>query len=185
MGPDAAPAGRGTGSRYRFALAALAVAILPGIAAAADLVSWRGADKPPLRLDNLDRVPIGLDDFAGRPVIVHFFATWCPPCVEEMAALTRLDARTPPETLGILVVDVAEVPVRVRRFFAENPVGFPVLLDQDRAVTRAWEVVSLPTSFVLDARHRPVLHAEGDVDWDAPAVDAALRELIETTATGG
>lgn len=180
MVPETAPEFRGRGrSRGRVLAAALALAFLPGGSWAAQLAPWTGPAKPPLELDALDRSRTGLGDFSGRPVIVHFFATWCPPCIDEMESLVRLSARIPPETMGILAVDVGEVPMRVTTFFAERPVGFPVLLDQDRTATRAWEVVALPSSYVLDARHRPVLHAQGDVDWDATEVQVAIRDLVE------
>ena len=57
--------------------------------------------------------------------------------------------------------------------------SFPVGLDRDLAVTHAWSVVALPSSFVLDAGHRGVGFAEGDLAWDDPGVTKRLDELIE------
>src|SRR5690606_12451840 len=74
----------------------------------------------------------------------------------------------------ILAVDVGEIDARVRRFIQENPVPFPVLLDRDRAATRSWQVAGLPASYVLAPGLAPVLHAQGEVDWDAPSTRAAL-----------
>jgi thiol-disulfide isomerase/thioredoxin len=163
-------------------VALAAVLVVGDAAGAAELLPWTGGEKPPLDLDALDGEGVSLADYAGRPVLVHFFATWCEPCVAEIAALERLAARRRGESFAVLAVDVGEVDARVRRFFAERPVSFPVLVDRDRAVTRAWEVVGLPTSFVLDAGHAVAFFAQGEVAWDDPAVDAALGGLLPPPA---
>jgi hypothetical protein len=76
--------------------------------------------------------------------------------------------------VAVVAVNVAEVPVRVRRFLDAAPVAFPVVLDADRAVTRAWGVGTLPTTVVLDKVLQPRLLVEGDLDWERPDVQAAL-----------
>jgi peroxiredoxin len=111
-----------------------------------------------------------------RTVLVHFFATWCEPCREELASLSHL-ARTSSTTLSVVAVNVAEVPVRVRRFLDTTPVDFPVLLDTDRTITRAWGVAALPTTFVLDRKLVARLFVAGDVDWTRPDIRAALDEI--------
>jgi peroxiredoxin len=113
----------------------------------------------------------------GRTVLVHFFATWCEPCREELPALRRLVERAGDQKLSVVAISVAEVPIRVRRFIEQMPVNFPILLDEDRAVSKAWGVHTLPTTFVLDAELRPRLAVEREYDWDQ--VDAAsLREKL-------
>jgi peroxiredoxin len=151
----------------------------------AELAPWQGGAKPRLELDSLDHGRISLDDHRGRAVVVHFFATWCEPCVEELGSLERLAARRHGKDLTILAVDVGEVDARVRSFFRKHPVSFPVLLDRDRRAIKAWEVMALPTSFVLDPDLSPVLLVEGDIDWDQRTVDIALDEAIKCPAGGG
>jgi hypothetical protein len=72
---------------------------------------------------------------------------------------------------------VAEVALRVRRFVDATPTSFPVVLDADRAVTRAWGVGVLPTTFVLDSRLQARLFVEGDVDWTRADIVSALEAL--------
>ncbi|RTL88537.1 TlpA family protein disulfide reductase [Ancylobacter aquaticus] len=141
-----------------------------------------GAAPPPLALASLDHGRQDLAALHGRPVIVHFFATWCAPCREEMAGLARLATRRAAGGLAVLAVDVGEVKVRVRRFFDAHPVPFPVLLDEDRAALKAWKVAGLPVSFVLDAGHTLRLYADGPVDWDDPATARLLDSLADPAA---
>jgi thiol-disulfide isomerase/thioredoxin len=135
--------------------------------------------KPNFVLPSLDGPSFDLRQQAGRVVLVHFFATWCEPCREELASLSSL-ARTPGiEPPLILAINVAEVPGRVRRFLEGTPLDFPVLLDSDRTVTRAWGVYALPTTYVLDRSLAPRLVVEGDLDWTKDDVVAALRRVAE------
>ena len=93
------------------------------------------------------------------------------------ASLTRLAERRGSETLTILAVSVAEVPVRVRKFLEASPVSYSVLLDADRAVTKAWGVSGLPTTFILDQTLATRFFVEGDVDWTRDDILAALAQL--------
>jgi thiol-disulfide isomerase/thioredoxin len=96
---------------------------------------------------------------------VHFFATWCEPCREELPALNRFAARAN-GTVKVLAISVAEIDSSVRRFMEMTVVNYPVLLDRDSVVARSWKVSTLPTTFVLDADLRPRLVAETEFAWD-------------------
>jgi thiol-disulfide isomerase/thioredoxin len=133
--------------------------------------------KPNFALSDLDGSPHELKQQAGRVVLVHFFATWCEPCREELSSLSQLAERPGSEPPSVLAVNVAEVPARVRRFLESAPVNFPVLLDADRGVTRAWGVSVLPTTFVLDRELLSRLFVEGDLDWTRADVLAAIEQV--------
>ena len=183
------------GSRYAKHLARIvaaaalgwSVCLAAGSAAFASpfkLKPWQDGPKPPLVLDVLDGERISLDDYGDQAVIVHFFATWCEPCIEELGSLERLARRQGEHGIAILAVDVGEIDARVRNFFKKRPVRFPVLLDRNRVATRQWQVIALPTSFVVIPGRQPVQFVEGDIDWDSAEVAALLDEAIRSAADG-
>lgn len=134
---------------------------------------------PAFRLATLHGGEGGLPLETDRPVIVHFFATWCEPCRADIAALEKFyEARE--GKINVLAVSVGEVPPRVRAFFKDTPVTFPVLLDADRAVTKTWSVQTLPTSIVLDAKLKPILTATGELDWASATVQSEVDNQLNT-----
>lgn len=130
----------------------------------------------PFSLTDLDGRVRTLEAEAGRPLLVHFFATWCEPCKAELSTLQQFFASRGHE-VGVLAINVGEVPARVLRFIDTTPVSFPVLLDQDRAVTKAWAVEGLPRTIVLDKALTPMFAVSGDLDWMHPDVSHKLDGL--------
>lgn len=158
--------------------------LLPGPAdvRAERLEPWREGAVPRLSLPALDGATVDLARERGNLVIVHFFATWCEPCRDELLSLERLAARHAAPPLRILAVDVGEPGDRVRRFLERNKISprFPVLIDFDKGAMRAWDVEMLPTSYVLDAALCPLWKIAGALEWDA---DPTLS-LLETEVAG-
>jgi peroxiredoxin len=133
-------------------------------------------DLSTFRLDDLAGTQHDLGKTNANVVVVHFFATWCEPCREELPALQRLIERSGASDLAVLVVSVGEPDDRVRRFFASMQLSFPVLLDRERQVAKAWHVETLPTTFVLNRELEPRLMVEGEFAWDG----IKLEELSDT-----
>jgi cytochrome c biogenesis protein CcmG, thiol:disulfide interchange protein DsbE len=103
-----------------------------------------------LDLPALDGKILKTEQLRGRVTAVDFFATWCGPCHEAMAALDQI-ARSEPR-LQLVVVDVGEDPEVVRAFFARHPLppGARVVIDRDGAAGRRWGQRRFPTTFVVD-----------------------------------
>jgi len=167
----AAPEVRGTwlisiASALLCVLGVVGVISVPhALAADVQLQPWTAGPQPRFTLPNTSGTDVSLNSRRGQIVLVHFFATWCEPCREELPALNRFAARAN-GTVKVLAISVAEIDSSVRRFMEMTVVNYPVLLDRDSVVARSWKVSTLPTTFVLDADLRPRLVAETEFAWD-------------------
>lgn len=135
---------------------------------------------PGLRLTDLDGKIHDLADLKGKLVLVNFWATWCPPCRREMPSLERLSRYMAGKGLVILAVNVGESADTVFAFTGqlEPQPNFPILLDQDSKVLRAWPVKGLPTSFMLDRQGRITYRAVGGREFDDPGMVALIEGLL-------
>jgi len=140
---------------------------------------------PPEAFTDLDGRRVRLADFAGRVVLVNFWATWCAPCVREMPALERLQA-----ALGDAGLTVAAVSIDrggrdvVAGFAAEHGLRqLGLFLDPQGALARAFGVSGVPTSFLVDAEGRVVGGLQGDAEWDSPAAEALIRYYLDRRAS--
>jgi peroxiredoxin/dienelactone hydrolase len=152
-----------------------------GAASAALLRPYTGdRETPPLSLETIDGERIELQSYRGKVVVLNFWATWCPPCVEEIPSLERLRKLRHDRGLEVLSVDVGEEPEKVRAFLEDKPVGYPVALDPQARAFKAWNTYAFPTTFVLDRSHRIRYAVFGAFAWDSrevlDAVDALLGE---------
>ena len=107
---------------------------------------------PDFALDDLEGRTVRLSDLRGQVVLVNLWATWCPPCLAEMPDLAALYQTYKSEGFVILGVDDQERAQTVADFVARNPVPYPILLDPDSRVARAYGVSYLPASFLIDRR---------------------------------
>jgi peroxiredoxin len=152
-----------------------------------ELEEWRGAVVPRFSLPTLDGATVDLANQRDNLVIVHFFATWCAPCRDELKSLERLAAAFAARPLRILAIDVGEPGDRVRRFLEREKIAarYPVLIDFDKQVMRAWGVEMLPTSYVLDAALCPHWKVAGALDWDVGQILSRIEtKVAELERTG-
>ena len=163
-----------------FLVALLLLIALPVAAQEAGSGLTRLADTPlapDFSLPDMDGAVYRLSDYRGQVVIVNFWATWCPPCREEMPSMQRAWEQLQGEGILMLGINVGEDEDTIFPFTADYPVDFPLLLDRESAVTGQWPVRGLPTTFVVDPAGRIVYRAIGSREWDDPALLALVRAL--------
>ena len=158
----------------------IAFLLLTGTAAAADLKPWTGGPPPALDLKGLDGASHRLADYRGKVVLVNFWATWCGPCRDEMPSIQELKDKLAGKPFVVLAVNLDEPESRIRKFLSQMKVklDFPVLLDPEREVARAWGARILPASYVIGADGKIRYSLVGELDWGHELVVSRIAELL-------
>jgi peroxiredoxin len=113
-----------------------------------------------------------LRDLAGRPILINFWATWCPPCRQEMPDLVEAYETHKDEGLIVLEVNSAETEAQVADFVEQFGVTAPVVLDTRNEVMSAYRSNGLPATFFIDREGVIQAHWPGFLD------EATLEELL-------
>lgn len=129
-------------------------------------------DRVEFRLPTLDGEKVSPADFRGRVVLLDFWATWCVPCRAQKAVLEDVVPHYPEGSLHVLAVDVGEDAALVRKYVADGPAPFPVVLDRDTSFFTSLGLFSLPSLIVLDGEGRLVEQVTGVIDG------RRLREML-------
>jgi thiol-disulfide isomerase/thioredoxin len=141
------------------------------------LVSWGDADFR-WRVRSLEQgKATSLDGFRGEVLFINLWASWCLPCVRELASIERLRTRLADTDITFLMV-APEGEEPVRRFLRRHRYHLPFYLEASR-MPPSWGLRGLPTTWVVDRHGRVVLLRHGEAVWDTDVVEAFLRGLVE------
>ncbi|MFN8224068.1 MAG: TlpA disulfide reductase family protein [Gaiellales bacterium] len=121
----------------------------------------------------LSRGRVDDGDLGGRPTIVNFFASWCPPCKEE-ARLLAAGARSLSGRVAFVGIASQDFKRDLRRFLDRYETSYPVLFDGPGNAERAWGVARFPETFVVAPNGRVIEHVAGRLD------ETELAEVIAT-----
>lgn len=137
-----------------------------------------GAPAPEVTLKDLDGKDVSLSQYKGQVVLVNFWATWCDPCRDEMPSIGRLRAALGGQRFEVLAVNLGEPESRIRAFRQKLSMDFPVLLDRDTAVAKAWNARILPASFIVGPDGRIAFSHLGELDWSQESVRQKIANLL-------
>ncbi|MBI2094804.1 MAG: TlpA family protein disulfide reductase [Candidatus Omnitrophica bacterium] len=128
-------------------------------------------------LRNLEGEAVRFDEVleGKKAVLLNFWATWCPPCREEIPDLVELQARRGGDSFTVLGVDVGESAAKVRAFSEKMGINYPLLLDDDMEVARAYGVVGIPTSLLVASDGMIVGEYHGYTSKLVSDVEAVLK----------
>jgi peroxiredoxin len=139
-----------------------------------------GDRAPEFQLPSLDGGKVNLSSYRGKVVMVHFWATWCPPCVEEIPTLERLYRAYFGKDLEILAVSVDEGGAgAVGQFMQKNRFALPVLLNSDQSVSRAYGTFKFPETYLIDREGVVRRKVIGAADWMSPAALQVIQAMLD------
>jgi thiol-disulfide isomerase/thioredoxin len=105
---------------------------------------------PSFTLSDPEGKEISLSDFKGKPVVLNFWATWCPPCIAEMPALNTISDSYKDSGVIVIGINSGESVETVKSFVGKFGISFPVLLDGDQKINDKYKIFGLPTTFFID-----------------------------------
>lgn len=145
----------------------------------ADLPALAGNQAPDFTLAG----PAGetrLSSLKGNLVLVHFWATWCPPCREELPELARLDKAMAGKPFRLLGISVdKEGNGAVQRLFGQLKITIPVLFDPSAQVAQQYGTTGVPETFIVSPTGVILKKIVGPLDWNSPEVLAYLADAMK------
>lgn len=108
-----------------------------------------GVEVPAFSLPDLSGQTVGLDSYRGRPLLVHFWASWCKPCRKELPEIEAAYRELRQQGLEVLAVNAGDDPQTARAFADRLGLTFPILLDKDWDTATAYGVLGLPITFFV------------------------------------
>jgi thiol-disulfide isomerase/thioredoxin len=178
--------------KYAILIALIALIMMPEYAAAvpAPVVKAFADAGLPVTGEKLDPIDFTLpllsganqklSDLKGKVVFLNFWATWCPPCRQEMPAMETLYRRFKSQGFEILAVDCQEESRDVSAFMRRNGLSFPAALDTSGAVSSYYGIEAIPTTYILDRSGKIILKVVGSLNWNNPKIIAAFETLIKS-----
>jgi len=139
----------------------------------------RGQTAPEFTLQDVAGKALSLAQFRGKIVVLNFWATWCPPCREEIPSLERLNEVFSGKDFVLLAVNVnTDGEEGLKDFLAKNPHSFLVLPDPDGKVQNLYGVDKFPETFIIDKEGKIAEHVIGAIDWSSVEVLKYFSSLI-------
>ncbi len=133
---------------------------------------------PAFSLKDLNGNQVSLKGYDGKPLLLLFWASWCPACKEDLALLDKYFRKNSgPIEILTLAID-GEKERRVRSVIKDEKITLPVLLDRKGVIARAYGVKMVPTAFLINREGVVEGTIIGQRDWCAPEAHLAIQELL-------
>lgn len=143
------------------------------------LKPYRAQPQPkPITLSTVDAIQYDIQNYKGKVSVINFWASWCPPCVEEIPSLNRLRKKMQGKPFQLISVNYAESPAVIQAFLKRVDVEFPVLLDTTGEVSAQWNVIAYPSTFVIGSDGKIHYGVNAAIAWDASDVIRKLDALL-------
>ena len=121
------------------------------------------------------------DQYSGKVVLLDFWASWCQPCLRSFPWMNEMQRKYGSDGLVIVAVNVDNDRAAAQRFLAENPARFRVQFDEDKAMAREYEIVAMPSSFLIGRDGKLVEQHLGFKVLQQEDYEAAIRSALGDT----
>ncbi len=129
-------------------------------------------------LNDIDGEAFELNKSKGHWIFLHFWASWCGPCKEEMPMIQKLSDVMKDEKFQVVMINTAEDEDTIFEFLSAIDIKLNSLMDVDGLVTEAWKPRGLPTTFLINPEGEVKYQAIGGREWDKLLYTDFLKQLI-------
>lgn len=127
-----------------------------------------------------DGSPLKLSDLKGKVVLLNFWATWCPPCREEIPSMMKLNGFMTGKPFQMVAVSIDEGgKPAIETFFKQSGFSLPTYLDASGTASKTYGITGVPESFIIDKNGVLAKKIIGGVVWDSPEVVSYLEGLMK------
>lgn len=135
---------------------------------------------PHFIVQTLDGQELGAGDFAGKVLVVDFWATWCKPCLSEIPAYNRLNEKYQNENFAFLGIEVSANDGRVLKDFAtQYDIRYPIYLGSPETVAAFGNITVLPTTFLIDQKGNVADKFLGAAPYKSKDLDSGIANLLQ------
>ena len=139
----------------------------------------KGAAAPDFTLPSLDGSTVSLADQKGKIIFLNIWATWCPPCVEEMPSMEKLYQQLKGEDFEILAVSIDKQGAEaVHPFMKKHQLNFTALIDSNETLKYKYQTTGVPETFIIDRNGVIVDKVIGTRDWATPDAILYFKNLL-------
>ncbi|HEV2176402.1 MAG TPA: TlpA disulfide reductase family protein [Terriglobia bacterium] len=122
---------------------------------------------------------INLRDYRGHVVLVNFWATWCPPCVEETPSLEKFAEQVRPLGVDVVGVSVNQNAADLQKFVTEYHLSFIIARDPLQTLSHRYGTYQFPETYILDRQGRLASKIISNIDWEDPRILSFVRDLAQ------
>ena len=134
---------------------------------------------PVLNLSDIDGEPLKKSEYQGKWFFVHFWASWCGPCVREVPAIQKMWNTMKHENMALAFINTAEDEDTIFSFLSVHAPELRALMDKDGLATEQWKPRGLPATYLVDPEGTVRYQALGGREWHSPSYLAFLRRLTK------
>ncbi len=135
---------------------------------------------PPFTLKLVGGEKVSLSDYAGRWVLINFWATWCGPCVLEMPSLSRLSKKMQGKGFEVLAIHSGPTTeLKIKEFAQRHDLDMTIAIDEDKSISASYGITSIPSTFVINKKGDVVAVGIGMREWDSDEMIGYFNNLME------
>ncbi|MBF0520687.1 MAG: TlpA family protein disulfide reductase [Nitrospirae bacterium] len=136
-----------------------------------------GKPAPDFEMQSVNGTTVSLASLKGKVVLLNFWATWCPPCKEEMPSMEALSKMFKNDNFTVLAAS-ASSQNDIKKFAQKNHVTFQFLLDPKNKIAKSFKVYMLPVTFLISKEGVIVKKYIGAQNWTEPAIVKDIKKLL-------